>query len=150
MRIFRPPPPKKETNNNRDREKRSRAVQERIQILKEALSTAQHEPEKENIRGAIKAYESGEIKYCKEYTLIWNGKVVDQAPNYASFTEDRLERLDRYAEKYGPHWLWWESPLWLEPSQRVKAAGCQIIDRVSAQHGFGHFYINQVRDDARI
>jgi hypothetical protein len=112
--------------------------------------TAEYAPEKENIQGAIDAYQSGGIQYGKEYTLIWGGKVVDQAQSYASFTEDRLDRLDRYAEKYGPHWLWWESPLWLEPSARLRAAGCQLIDRVSAPHGFGHFFINQVRPMVRM
>lgn len=119
-------------------------VQDRIQLLKNTLATARFRPEKENIQGAIIAYESGAIVYSKQYTLIWGGKVVDQADSYAEFTVDRPQRLDRYSEKYGPHWLWWENPLWLEPSQRLKAGGCQIVDRTPCSSGFGQFYINQV------
>lgn len=113
-------------------------------MLKTVLTTSTFEPEKVNISGAIAAYESGEIGYSKEYTLLWGGKVVDTAKTYAEFTTDRLERLDRYAELYGPNWLWWESPLWLRPSEKTQAMGCQIIDRSSASHGMGHFHINQV------
>lgn len=119
-------------------------IADRIDTLKATLASAQYPPEKVNIQGAIAAYESGDIGYSKQYTLIWAGKVVDRADSYAEFTEDRLERLDRYAHTYGRHWLWWESPLWLEPSQRLVAGGCQIIDRTSSPDGFGLFYINQV------
>ena len=132
------------THYSRDEIKRHQVVQDRILVLKKTLDTAKFEPERLNIRGAIAAYESGEIVYSKQYTLIWRGRVVDQADSYGKFTEDRLSRLDRYAELYGPHWLWWESPLWLEPSQQIVARGCQIIHRQDSPSGFGQFFINQV------
>lgn len=119
-------------------------VRDRIKVLQQTLDTAEFEPERVNIKGAIAAYESEKIVYSKQYTLIWGGRVVDRADSYGEFTVDRLTRLDRYAEKYGPDWLWWESPLWLEPSQRIIAHGSQILNRDVNPTGFGHFHINQV------
>lgn len=58
---------------------------DRIETLKEALADSEFEPEKRNIKGAIAAYESGEIPYSKKYTSIWAGKVVDTADTYAEF-----------------------------------------------------------------
>lgn len=124
---------------------REQAVLDRISVLETTLTSAQFEPERENIRGAIAAYQSGHLGYSKKFALFWAGKMVDEAESYAEFTNDRMERLDRYADQHGPHWLWWESPLCLHPDQRITALGCQISERVAQNHGFGPFYIRQVQ-----
>ena len=98
-----------------------------------------------NIKAAIDAYESGKVGYTKNYTLIWAGQVVDTAATYGEFCVDRKERLDRYAEKYGAHWLWWESPLDIHPKDQLQAKGCQVIPRRPEAGGLGHFWITQVR-----
>lgn len=119
-------------------------VLERVKDLKEALAQSEFEPEKVNIKAAIDAYESGEVGYSKGYTLIWAGQVVDSAATYGEFSVNRAEQLDRYAEKYGPHWLWWESPLDLHPNDQLQAKGCQVIPRRAQPGGLGHFWIHQV------
>ena len=119
-------------------------VQERIKDLKEALASSESEPEQVNIKAAIDAYESGDIGYTQKYTLIWAGQVVDTATTYGEFCVDRKERLDRYAEKYGAHWLWWESPLDIHPNDQLQAKGCQVIPRRPQSGGLGHFWITQV------
>ena len=91
----------------------------RVKDLKEALASSDFEPEKVNIKAAIDAYESGEVGYTKDYALIWAGQVVDTATTYGEFCVDQAERLDRYAEKYGPHWLWWDDPLDIHPSAQL-------------------------------
>lgn len=118
-------------------------VLERVKDLKEALAQSEFEPEKVNIKAAIDAYESGEVGYSKGYTLIWAGQVVDSAATYGEFSVNRAERLDRYAEKYGPHWLWWESPLDVHPNDQLQAKGCQVIPRRAQPGGLGHFWIHQ-------
>lgn len=120
-------------------------VQERIKDLKEALASSEFEPEKANIKAAIDAYESGKVGYTKNYTLIWAGQIVDTATTYGEFCVDRKERLDRYAEKYGEHWLWWESPLDIHPNAQLQAKGCQVIPRRPQEGGLGHFWITQVQ-----
>lgn len=123
---------------------RIRAVEDRINDLQTLLSGSKFDPEKVNVQGTIDAYRSGQISYSNDYSLIWAGQIVDKAKTYAEFTTDRQERLDRYAQEYGPHWLWWEPPLWVHPDERVMAAGCQIIERTPSAGGFGQFYISQV------
>ena len=119
-------------------------VLERVKDLKEALASSEFEPEMVNIKAAIDAYESGDVGFTKNYTLIWAGQVVDTAATYGEFSVDRKERLDRYTEKYGPHWLWWESPLDVHPKDQLHAKGCQVVPRRSAAGGLGHFWIHQV------
>lgn len=113
--------------------------------LKEALASSEFEPEQVNIKAAIDAYESGRVGYTKNYTLIWAGQIVDTAATYGEFCVDRKERLDRYAEKYGAHWLWWESPLDIHPNAQLQAKGCQVIPRRPYEGGLGHFWITQVQ-----
>ena len=125
-------------------EKRRHAVEDRIKDLRTVLQKSTFEPEIENISAVIAAYESGQIGYSKQFTLLWAGKVVETAQSYAEFAADRPERLDRYERDHGPGWLWWEGPLWLHPSEQSRAAGCQIIDLSPSRYSFGHFYINQV------
>ena len=119
-------------------------VLERVKDLKEALASSEFEPEQVNIKAAINAYESGRIGYTRKYTLIWAGQVVDTAATYGEFSVDRKERLNRYAEKYGAHWLWWESPLDIHPNDQFQAKGCQVIPRRPEPGGLGHFWITQV------
>jgi hypothetical protein len=80
-------------------------------MLREVIETSECPAEVANIFGAIKAYQDGLIQYWNKWTLIWNGRVVDYCPSYASFSQDRTARLDRYAEEFGPGWLWYEAPL---------------------------------------
>ncbi|KAL9136694.1 MAG: hypothetical protein Q9175_002093 [Cornicularia normoerica] len=94
-------------------------VQERVKDLKAALADSEFEPEMVNIKAAIDACESGEVGYIKNYTPIWAGQVVDTAASYGEFFVARAERLDRYAKKFGPHWLWWESLLDVHPKDQL-------------------------------
>lgn len=80
-------------------------------MLDWALDTCQCEAEEVNIRAAIQGYQSGEISYSENFTLIYAGHIVDICPTYQSFCEDRQERLDRYSARFGPGWLWHEPPL---------------------------------------
>lgn len=101
-------------------------VEQRVKLLQEALNTSHFEPERENIRAAIEGYKSGEITYESDcYTLIYAGKIVDRAPDYASMVANRQERLDAYAAEHGEHWLWYESPL------RIKANSLPVMARTS-------------------
>lgn len=100
-------------------------------------------PEAENIQAAIDGYRNGDIRYSAQYTLIWKGIIVDRAHSYAEFTADRLARLDRYLEVYGPHWLWWESPLKAHPNDAPRQSRCCMLERNIAYHGLGQYYIIQ-------
>jgi len=131
-------------NRRRLAKKRDAAVKERISSLLKGLETSKNAEEKTNIQGAIDAYRSGQIGYSKQYTLIWAGKVVDVADTYADFAVGRNERLDRYEKEYGPHWLWFESPLWVHPESQAKAMRCAVVDRIAAPSEFGQYYINMV------
>lgn len=117
---------------------------DRINALLKGLESSQNSEEKTNIQGAIDAYRSGQIGYSKQYTLIWAGKVVDVADTYADFAVDRKERLDRYEKDYGPHWLWFESPLWVHPDSQAKAMRCAVVGREPSYNEFGLYYINMV------
>ncbi|OTB00731.1 hypothetical protein M426DRAFT_15216 [Hypoxylon sp. CI-4A] len=92
------------------REEKNR-VGERLEMLDWALDTCQCEAEEVNIRAAIQGYQSGDIPYSQNYTLIYGGHIVDSCPTYQSFCEDRQERLDQYFAAFGPGWLWHEPPL---------------------------------------
>lgn len=59
----------------------------------------------------MNCYRDGTITPSSYFALFFAGHFVDFAPSYASFTGDRKERLERYAEKHGPGWLWFEPPL---------------------------------------
>lgn len=80
-------------------------------MLRWALEESQCEEESVNIRAAIRGYETGEIPYSTNFTLFYAGHMVDSCETYGSFTRDRSDRLDRYAEEYGPGWLWQEPGL---------------------------------------
>jgi hypothetical protein len=119
------------------------AIKQRLESLEWALSTSKFKPEKENIRGAIAGYKSGVISYTNVYTLIYAGKVVDTAPDYASFVRDRQTRLDRYFEIHGEHWLWYEPPLVIHPNDRPKMMKTCNLIRDPASDGLGHYCIIQ-------
>ena len=116
---------------------------DRIAVLEEALRSSKFRPETKNIQAAIDGYRTGKIVYSSQYTLIWAGKIVDQANTYAEFTIDRTARLDRYLEEYGPHWLWWESPLQIHPKSAPRLSGSASLKRDIAAHGLGQYQIKQ-------
>ncbi|KAI9799898.1 MAG: hypothetical protein M1833_003820 [Piccolia ochrophora] len=122
---------------------RAEAIQRRIEVLDECLASSGFEPERENIRGAIQAYQSGRIRYSASYTLLWAGKVVDEAATYGEFVADRRARLDRYASEHGPHWLWFESPLCVAAENRPRARKCAVLERNLCTSGLGQYYVNQ-------
>ncbi|KAI2625961.1 hypothetical protein GGS26DRAFT_592740 [Hypomontagnella submonticulosa] len=95
----------------REQREKNNRIGERLELLNWALDTCQCEAEEINIRAAIEGYQSGEIGYSNNFTLIYAGHIVDICPTYRSFCEDREDRLDRYFEAFGPGWLWQEPPL---------------------------------------
>ncbi|KAI1748366.1 hypothetical protein F4782DRAFT_534474 [Xylaria castorea] len=99
-----------ENNMPQYREKQDR-ISSRLDLLRWALNSSQCDDERINIRAAIQGYESGEIPYSCDFTLIYAGHIVDRCQTYNSFCMDRSERLDRYYANYGPGWLWQEPPL---------------------------------------
>lgn len=82
-----------------------------MEQLQWTLDNSKCDDEKINIRAAIHGYESGQIPYSHDFTLLYAGHIVDKCPTYTSFCIDRNERLDRYFAEHGPGWLWHESPL---------------------------------------
>ncbi|KAI9739653.1 MAG: hypothetical protein M1834_006371 [Cirrosporium novae-zelandiae] len=118
------------------------AIDARLKVLHHAVKAVGNPEGRKNIKCAIEAYQSGEIEYSKQYTLIWAGKIVDRADTYGDFVRDRHERLDRYEKEYGAHWLWWEPPLDVQPEARPKAMRSLEIERTQAPNTFGLYYIN--------
>ncbi|KAI0861301.1 hypothetical protein F4860DRAFT_514075 [Xylaria cubensis] len=100
-----------ENNMPQDEREKQGRISSRLDLLRWALDSSQCDDEKINIRAAIQGYESGEIPYSCDFTLIYAGHIVDRCPTYNSFCVDRSERLDRYSANYGPGWLWQEPPL---------------------------------------
>ncbi|KAK8043693.1 hypothetical protein PG993_006123 [Apiospora rasikravindrae] len=113
-----------------DELRNERAIADRLDILRETLESSRCDDEMENIRAAIAGYESGQITCSDQFTLIYGGHIVDTCPSYDSFCVDRDERLDRYAQQYGPGWLWHEPPLAEQGSSSTGAA------QVYAKKGF--------------
>ncbi|KAM0808160.1 putative Peptidase A2 domain-containing protein [Seiridium cardinale] len=87
------------------------AVAKRLKALRTAVEYTDFNTQRINIEAAITGYETGVIKCSGDYTLLYAGAIVDTCPSYHSFATDRNERLDRYAEEFGPGWLWYEPPL---------------------------------------
>ncbi|KAI1737726.1 hypothetical protein F4680DRAFT_460283 [Xylaria scruposa] len=100
-----------ENNMPQDEREKQDRISSRLDLLRWALDSSQCDDEKINIRAAIQGYESGEIPYSCDFTLIYAGHIVDRCQTYNSFCIDRSERLDRYSANYGPGWLWQEPPL---------------------------------------
>ncbi|CEI65289.1 hypothetical protein FVEN_g6283 [Fusarium venenatum] len=86
-------------------------IRKRIDLLTASLERHECPASDTNIRAAIKAYQTGQIKCWDRWTLIYAGQLADFCPSYESFTLDREERLDRYHSQYGEGWLWYEPPL---------------------------------------
>ncbi|KAK0631775.1 hypothetical protein B0T14DRAFT_467970 [Immersiella caudata] len=102
----------------------SKIIAERATLLQTLLESSQFQPERDNITAAITGYATGEITYSASYTLLWAGHIVDRCPSYASFTQDREARLDRYGALHGPGWLWYEPPLAGPSTITAKKAIC--------------------------
>ncbi|KAI1131839.1 hypothetical protein F5Y10DRAFT_36032 [Nemania abortiva] len=100
-----------ENNMPEDQREKGARISGRLELLRWTLDTSQCEDEKINIRAAIEGYESGQIPYSHDFTLLYGGRIVDVCPTYGSFCVDRSERLDRYFAEHGPGWLWHEPPL---------------------------------------
>ncbi|KAH0543118.1 hypothetical protein FGG08_002544 [Glutinoglossum americanum] len=126
-----------------DEAKRQQVVRDRVSVLEQALANSKFEPERENIRGAIEEYRSGRLGYVQHYTLFWAGKPVDIAETYTDFAKDRGDRLDRYAQEYGPHWLWFENPLCSHPEAKPRSSPCGILKRDLTWNSLGHFWVTQ-------
>lgn len=86
-------------------------INERLEDLDRALERCNCTAAEVNIRAAMDGYKNGRIQCWNKWTLIYGGHIVDFCPSYASFTEDREERLDSYSRRLGPGWLWFEPPL---------------------------------------
>ncbi|KAI0839066.1 hypothetical protein F5Y06DRAFT_26905 [Hypoxylon sp. FL0890] len=109
-------------------------------MLTWALDTCQCEDEEVNIRAAIQGYQSGEIQYSYNFTLIYAGHIVDVCPTYQSFCEDRQERLDRYYARFGPGWLWHEPPLAERGFEALAKKGlCLTRERKRSNYHVGHY-----------
>ncbi|KAI9802732.1 MAG: hypothetical protein M1825_002754 [Sarcosagium campestre] len=116
------------------------AVVKRLQTLNWALDTSRFEPERENIRAAIEAYNKNVVTYGKDYAVFYAGKVVDRVNSYADLVKTRHERLDRYAAKYGPHWLWFEPPL--DGGSELNCLASATASRDPNMMGFNSYHIN--------
>ncbi|KAI1104631.1 hypothetical protein F4804DRAFT_183065 [Jackrogersella minutella] len=133
-----------EENNmpENQREEKNR-IGERLEMLNWALDTSQCEAEEINIRAAMQGYQSGEIGYSDNFTLIYAGHIVDTCPTYQSFCEDRQERLDRYSERFGPGWLWHEPPLTEGSSEVLGKKGlCLERNRGKANYNIGNYPVH--------
>lgn len=119
------------------------AIEDRLKALRWTLEKSNFEPQKENISGAIEAYRSGAIQYSDHFTILYAGKVVDTAPNYGAFVVDRQERLNRYHEVHGPHWIWYEPPLNVDPESRPQMLGSMGLHRAANYTNLGAWHITQ-------
>ncbi|KAI9743614.1 MAG: hypothetical protein M1818_002930 [Claussenomyces sp. TS43310] len=126
-----------------DESMQNKGVENRITVLEKFLAESQFEPERENMRCAIEAYRSRQIKYCSHYTLIYAGRIVDTAETYGAFTVDRTRRLDDYAKSWGPHWLWYERGLKCPPASAPRMSRCAEIAREVSATGLGQYWIKQ-------
>lgn len=97
-----------------------KAITDRVSFLKGSLASTENELQLANMRGAVEAYQSGEIPYSSSYTVLYAGRVVDTCDTYASTLVDRVKRLERYAAAHGTGAIWFEPPL--APGGSVAAA----------------------------
>ncbi|KAI0890927.1 hypothetical protein F4806DRAFT_341598 [Annulohypoxylon nitens] len=135
-----------EENNmpENQREEKNR-IGERLEVLNWALDTCQCKAEEVNIRAAIQGYQSGEIPYSDNFTLIYAGHIADVCPTYRSFCVDRKERLDRYYEQFGPGWLWHEPPL-SDGADNVFAKKSSCLERLiqGGSYGIGCYPVYEI------
>jgi hypothetical protein len=115
----------------------------RLEVLRWALDTSKCEDERINIKAAIEGYQTGQITYSHNFTLIYAGCVVDSCPSYHSFWEDRSARLDLYFTEHGPGWLWQEPPLAGPGSGAVGKKGlCLDRDFGHDKYRIGSYHVN--------
>ncbi|KAF5665497.1 hypothetical protein FHETE_6609 [Fusarium heterosporum] len=118
-------------------------VQERIELLRTSLEQSECLAGGINIRAAIQAYRTGQIKCWDKWTLLYAGHVADFCPSYESFTLDREERMDRYYSLYGEGWLWYEPPLAprgnYQPEQLMAATWAQPSEHCGMLTGYQAF-----------
>ncbi|KAI0533655.1 hypothetical protein GGR58DRAFT_516767 [Xylaria digitata] len=132
-----------ENNMPQDQREKSERISKRLGILQRVLDSSKCEDEKINVRAAIQGYESGQISYSHDFTLLYAGRVVDKCPTYESFCVDRDERLDRYFARYGPGWLWQEPPLASAKNDALGMKGlCLERDRRHDRYGVGRYEVN--------
>ncbi|KAI0457353.1 hypothetical protein F5B21DRAFT_92101 [Xylaria acuta] len=132
-----------ENNMPQDQREKEERISSRLELLRWALDGSQCDDERINIRAAIQGYESGEIPYSCDFTLIYAGHIVDRCQTYNSFCADRGERLDRYSANYGPGWLWQEPPLAGSGINVLgKKGACLERTATSSSFGVGSYYIN--------
>ncbi|KAI1407567.1 hypothetical protein F5Y13DRAFT_205906 [Hypoxylon sp. FL1857] len=133
-----------ENNMPEDQREEKNRISERLEMLNWALDTCQCNDEEVNIRAAIQGYQSGDIPYSCNFTLIYAGHLVDFCPTYQSFCEDRKERLDRYYARFGPGWLWHEPPLADSGCEALAKKGvCLTRMRGRSSYNIGHYPVHQ-------
>ncbi|KAI1152636.1 hypothetical protein F4825DRAFT_461695 [Nemania diffusa] len=132
-----------ENNMPQDQREKRERISRRLELLRWSLGTSRCEDESINIRAAIQGYESGQIPYSYDFTLLYRGRIVDKCPTYESFCVDRGERLDRYFAAYGPGWLWQEPPLAGSKNDILAKKGI-CLDRNSNQDAYkvGSYRVN--------
>ncbi|KAI3324856.1 hypothetical protein HD806DRAFT_543434 [Xylariaceae sp. AK1471] len=132
-----------ENNMPEDRREEKERLCRRLEVLRWALDTSQCNDERINIKAAIEGYETGQIPYSHNFTLIYAGCVVDICPTYHSFCEDRSARLDHYFAEHGPGWLWQEPPLASPGSGAVGKKGlCLDRNFDRDKYHIGHYQVN--------
>ncbi|KAI0400790.1 hypothetical protein F4802DRAFT_609862 [Xylaria palmicola] len=124
-----------ENNMPEDQREEKERMSRRLEALRQALNSSQCEDESINIRAAIQGYESGQIPYSRDFTLIYAGHIVDRCQTYDSFCVDRSERLDHYFAEHGPGWLWHEPPL-AGPGNEALAMKALCLER-RGNHMYG-------------
>ncbi|KAL3418087.1 hypothetical protein PVAG01_09802 [Phlyctema vagabunda] len=118
-------------------------IAERLKVLEWGLSTSNCTVEKENITAVIDGYKSGAIPFSDRLTIVYAGKIVDQAADYAEYLADRQERLDRYAAQYGQGWLFYEEPLDVHPESRAIMCRSATYNRPTFWHNLASWEIFQ-------
>ncbi|KAI0108899.1 hypothetical protein GGR51DRAFT_570156 [Nemania sp. FL0031] len=131
-----------EENNMPQYREKGERISRRLELLRWTLDTSRCEDERINIRAAIQGYESGEIPYSHNFTLLYRGQIVDVCPTYDSFCVDRSERLDRYFSEHGPGWLWHEPPLASASNDALAMKGFCIDRSTRERYRVGCYLIN--------
>ncbi|KAH7179657.1 uncharacterized protein B0J16DRAFT_374666 [Fusarium flagelliforme] len=110
-------------------------IQKRINLLTASLERNECPTGDTNIRAAINAYRTEQIRCWDKWTLLYAGHLADSCPSYESFTHDREERLDRYYSQYGEGWLWYEPPLAPRGSNQTEQLMAATWAQPSAESG---------------
>ncbi|OTA87882.1 hypothetical protein M434DRAFT_15257 [Hypoxylon sp. CO27-5] len=133
-----------ENNMPEDQREEKNRISERLEMLNWALDTCECDDEEVNIRAAIQGYQSGDIPYSYNFTLIYGGHIVDVCPTYQSFCEDRQARLSRYYASFGQGWLWHEPPLAESGTEALAKKGLCLPRRYGrSSYNIGHYPVFQ-------